>query len=50
MFKVDLFVPKARPFDRAQFERRELKIVARIRTRWAWVASPEIPCCPKLEW
>lgn len=50
MFKVDVFVPKTRPFDLAQFERRMLKIVAEAPDRRAWVASPEDTVLSKLEW
>jgi hypothetical protein len=50
MFKVDVFVRKQRPFDRAQFERRQAQIVATDPERTAYVASPEDTVLTKLEW
>jgi hypothetical protein len=50
MFKVDVFVPKQRPFDQAQFERRVAQVVATDPERTAYVASPEDTVLTKLEW
>jgi hypothetical protein len=50
MFKVDVFVRKQRPFDQAQFERRQAQIVATGPERTAYVASPEDTVLTKLEW
>jgi len=49
MFKVDVFVRKQRPFDRAQFERCEAQVVATDPERTAYVASPEDTVLTKLE-
>jgi hypothetical protein len=50
MFKVDVFVRKRRPFDQAQFERRQAQVVATDPERTAYVASPEDTVLTKLEW
>lgn len=50
MFKVDVFVLKPRPFDRAQFERRAVQVVERAPERTAYVASAEDTILAKLEW
>jgi hypothetical protein len=50
MFKVDVFVSKQRPFDRAQFERRAAQVVATDPERTAYVASAEDTVLTKLEW
>jgi hypothetical protein len=50
MFKVDVFLPKQRPFDQAQFERRAMKVIATEPERMAWVASAEDTVLTKLEW
>jgi hypothetical protein len=50
MFKVDVFVRKRRPFDQAQFERRQAQVVATDPERTAYVASPEDIVLAKLEW
>ncbi|MFQ6014392.1 MAG: hypothetical protein ACE5NP_02980 [Anaerolineae bacterium] len=50
MFKVDIFVPKQRPFDRVQFERRTQQVVATDPERTAYVASAEDIVLAKLEW
>jgi hypothetical protein len=50
MFKVDVFVRKRRPFDQAQFERRQAQVVATDPERTAYVASPEDTVLAKLEW
>ena len=49
MFKVDVFVRKRRPFDQAQFERRQAQVVATDPERTAYVASPEDTVLAKLE-
>jgi hypothetical protein len=50
MFKVDVFIPKQRPFDRAQLARRVERLLARNPDRTAWVAAPEDTVLAKLEW
>jgi hypothetical protein len=50
MFKVDVFIPKGRPFDRAQFERRAAQVIATDPERTAYVASAEDTILAKLEW
>ncbi len=50
MFKVDVFLPKWRPFDKAQFERRTSEVIATEPGRMAWVASAEDTILTKLEW
>lgn len=50
VFKVDIFIPKGRPFDRAQFERREKKVMTTDPERTAYVASAEDIVLAKLEW
>lgn len=50
MFKVDVFLPKWRPFDKAQFERRASEVIATEPERRAWVASAEDTILTKLEW
>lgn len=50
MFKIDVFVQKARPFDRAQFNRRISAILATDPERTAFVASAEDTILAKLEW
>lgn len=50
MFKVDVFVRTARPFDREQFSRRINAIVAADPERTAFVASAEDTILAKLEW
>ena len=50
MFKVDIFVPAGRPFDRSQFERRVLETVAEYPKRTAYFASPEDNVLASLEW
>jgi len=50
MFKVDVFVSRRRPFDRAQFERRQAQVVATDPEREAYVASAEDTVLTKLEW
>jgi hypothetical protein len=50
MFKVDIFIPKRRPFDRAQLERRTLQVVATDPERTAYIASAEDTILAKLDW
>ncbi len=50
MFKVDVFIPKPRPFDRAQFERRVAQTIAPDTDRTAYFASAEDTILAKLEW
>ncbi|MFN8486843.1 MAG: hypothetical protein U0350_04570 [Caldilineaceae bacterium] len=50
MFKVDVFLPKWRPFDNAQFERRTIEVITTEPERTAWVASAEDTILTKLEW
>jgi hypothetical protein len=50
MFKVDIFIPKGRPFDRQQFERRIAEKVGADRDRQIWVLSAEDVVLAKLEW
>lgn len=50
MFKVDIFLPKDRPFDRMQIERRQREVLVAKPERTAWVASAEDTVLAKLEW
>ncbi|MDI9547387.1 MAG: hypothetical protein QM346_07270 [Chloroflexota bacterium] len=50
LFKVDVFVPKERPFEQAQLARGRAHIVADDPERMAVVASPEDVILAKLEW
>lgn len=50
MFKVDVFVPKVRPYDREQLHRRSEQVVATEPERRAYVASAEDTILTKLEW
>ena len=50
MFKVDVFIPKQRAFDREQFERRTEQVIATDPRRTAYVASAEDIILAKLEW
>jgi hypothetical protein len=50
MFKVDIFLPKARKFDRDQMRHRRQYVVATEPERTAYVASPEDTILAKLEW
>lgn len=50
MFKVDIFVSQARPFDRSQFERRVRQVVATDPERFGYFASAEDTVLAKLEW
>jgi hypothetical protein len=50
MFKVDVFVVKARAFDRSQLARRQLLLLSEEPERYAYVASAEDTILAKLEW
>lgn len=50
MFKVDIFLPKARTFDRMQLERRSREVILDEPERTAWVTSAEDIILAKLEW
>ena len=50
MYKVDVFISKARPLDKARFERRSAKVVAADPERKAFVATAEDVVLAKLEW
>ena len=50
LFKVDVFVPKDRPFDLAQLARGRAQIISDDSERMASVASPEDIILAKLEW
>jgi len=50
MFKVDVFVHKGRPFDRAQFERRRATQLSVDPPRTAYLSSPEDTVLAKLVW
>ena len=49
-FKVDIFLPKPRPFDRQQLERRQSAVVTPAPQRSVYVTSPEDIILAKLEW
>ena len=49
MLKVDIFLPKARPFDQEQRHRTHLEVLAEG-TRPFYIASPEDVILNKLEW
>lgn len=49
IFKVDIFLPKARQFDRDQMRQRRQYVVATDPERTAYVASPEDTILAKLE-
>jgi hypothetical protein len=50
MFKVDVFIPKHRPFDREQLNRRTLKAVPGDPEQTVWVCTAEDIILAKLEW
>ena len=50
MYKVDVFVSKSRPFDRAQLANRRLRLVAEDPDRKAFVMGAEDTVLAKLEW
>ena len=50
LFKVDIFIPKPRPFERAQLARRAAYVLSEEPERRAYVASAEDTILAKLEW
>jgi hypothetical protein len=50
MFKVDFFVAKSRPFDRAQLSRRQLHVLSEESNACAYVTTAEDIVLSKLEW
>jgi hypothetical protein len=50
MFKVDIFIPKGRPFDRQQMDRRQSWIADPDSGRTIYVATPEDTVLAKLAW
>jgi hypothetical protein len=50
MFKVDVFIPKERPFDRIQFERRIEQVLVANPVQKAFITSAEDIILAKLEW
>ena len=50
MFKVDIFIPKNRPFDRQQLARRQPWTADSDSGRVFYVATPEDTILAKLEW
>ena len=50
MFKVDIFIPKGRPYDQVEFERSSRQVLATEPERSAYVASAEDILLAKLEW
>jgi hypothetical protein len=50
MFKVDIFIPKGRPFDQQQLDRRLSEQVGPERGQQIWVLSAEDIVLAKLEW
>ena len=50
MFKVDIFVNKGRPFDRAQFDRRVHQVLGLDLEDSTYVASPEDTILAKPDW
>ena len=49
-FKVDIFIPKERTFDKLQLERRIASIIATDPEQSVYVTSPEDIILSKLEW
>jgi hypothetical protein len=49
-FKVDLFIPKDRDFDRMELERRTPVAVSNQPEQWIYMTSPEDIILSKLEW
>ena len=50
MFKVDIFIPKGRPFDRQQLDRRQPWVADPDSGRMIYVATPEDTVLAKLAW
>jgi hypothetical protein len=49
-FKVDVFIPKPRPFDQMQLERRAAAVITTDPEHSIYVTSPEDVILSKLEW
>jgi hypothetical protein len=50
LFKVDVFIPRARAFERARFARGQARVLAEDPTRTATLSTPEDTVLAKLEW
>ena len=50
MFKVDVFIPKQRPYSRSQMERRTRQLISTEPEHLAYVATAEDSILAKLEW
>ena len=50
MFKVDVFIPKERPFDRVQFQRRVEQLLTTNPEKKAFMTTAEDIILAKLEW
>jgi len=50
VFKVDVFLPKKRPFDQQQFARRVKRVIDKDSAREVYFASAEDTILAKLEW
>lgn len=50
LFKVDIFLPKARPFDEQELRRRVRRVLSTNPERSAFVASAEDVVLAKLDW
>jgi len=50
MFKIDVFLPKRRAFERSQMARRSIELLSDDTERTAFVATPEDTILAKLEW
>ena len=50
LFKVDIFLPKARPFDEQELQRRVRRVLSINPERSAFVASAEDVVLAKLDW
>ena len=50
MFKVDIFIPKSRPFDQQQLGRRVAEQIGPDRNEQIWVLSAEDIVLAKLDW
>ena len=49
-YKVDIFIPKLRPYGRIQLERRQKSVIATNPEQSVYVTSPEDTILAKLEW
>jgi hypothetical protein len=50
MFKVDIFIPKARPFDQQQLKRRKAEQIRPDSDEHIWVLTAEDVVLAKLDW